>query len=152
MSIDRDDIKFAWSGKKSSKDSSFIQNEPLHSCSAAVRIVSCIRSGWMSKTLKNNFPTPHMRVMASINDAKWLFCCQDSQHSENNKKNYILRPWHSHVAFFHLVTMIVKKWLLNTYIFALCNQIAHFLPNVHTLVLGWTMCLNANISADSRLR
>ena len=36
----------------------------------AVRIVSCIRSGWMSKTLKNNFPTPHMRVMASINDAK----------------------------------------------------------------------------------
>ena len=36
----------------------------------AVRIVSCIRIGWMSKTLKNNFPTPHMRVMASINDAK----------------------------------------------------------------------------------
>ena len=29
-----------------------------------------------------------MRVMASINDTKWLFCCQDSQHSENNKKNY----------------------------------------------------------------
>ena len=26
--------------------------------------------------------------MASINDTKWLFCCQDSQHSENNKKKY----------------------------------------------------------------
>ena len=26
--------------------------------------------------------------MASINDTKWLFCCQDSQHSENNKKSY----------------------------------------------------------------